>query len=31
MTQLDCCNPEAAPPLGNLLKGCLGRDVPLGP
>lgn len=31
MTQLDCRNPEPAPPLGNLPKGWLGRDVPLGP
>ena len=31
MTRLDCRNPETAPPLGNLPKGWLGRDVPLGP
>ena len=31
MTQLDCRNPETAPPLSNLPEGWLGRDVPLGP
>ena len=31
MTQLDCRDPEPAPPLGKVLNECLSRDVPLGP
>ena len=31
MTQLDCRNPEPAPPLGKVLNERLGGDVPLGP